>query len=83
MAQNDRFVVKHVHGEGWAVKKTNADRASSVHETQREAEKRQRKSFSTLEVGKSGFGEAEHSEIRTPAAAMTRPPRMTVATGES
>lgn len=40
MAQNDRFVVKHVHGEGWAVKKTNAGRASSVHETQREAEKR-------------------------------------------
>ena len=40
MAQNDRFVVKHVYGEGWAVKKTNAGRASSVHETQREAEKR-------------------------------------------
>ena len=40
MAQNDRFIVKHIHGKGWAVKKTNAGRASSVHETQRQAEKR-------------------------------------------
>lgn len=41
MAKNDRFVVKHE--EGWAVKKTKAGRASSVHGTQREAEKRAKK----------------------------------------
>ncbi len=33
MAKNDRFVVRHENG--WAVKKTKAGRASSVHETQR------------------------------------------------
>lgn len=34
---NDRYVVKH--DDGWAVKKPGADRASSVHDTQREAER--------------------------------------------
>ena len=38
MDKNDRFVVKHE--EGWAVKKAKAGRASSVHETRREGEKR-------------------------------------------
>ena len=38
MAKNDRFVVRH--DEGWAVKKTRAGRSSSVHATQKEAEKR-------------------------------------------
>ncbi|MBS0155164.1 MAG: DUF2188 domain-containing protein [Nitrospira sp.] len=33
---NDRYVVRHQ--EGWAVKKSGADRASSIHDTQREAE---------------------------------------------
>ena len=37
MAKNDRYVVKHE--EGWAVKKAGAERASSVHDTQREAER--------------------------------------------
>lgn len=37
-AQNDRFVGKHE--EGWVVKKTKAGRASSLHDTQRETEKR-------------------------------------------
>ena len=48
MAKNDRFVVRHE--EGWAVKKTKAGRASSLHATQREAEKGQRKSLITLEM---------------------------------
>ena len=34
---NDRYVVKH--DDGWAVKKPGADHASSVHDTQREAER--------------------------------------------
>ena len=33
---NDRYVVKH--DDGWAVKKSGADHASSIHHTQREAE---------------------------------------------
>lgn len=36
--KNDRHVVKHP--DGWAVKKPNADRASDVKPTQREAEAR-------------------------------------------
>lgn len=38
MATNRRFVVQHE--EGWAVKKPNAERASAVLPTQREAESR-------------------------------------------
>lgn len=34
--KNDRFVVRH--GDGWAVKKAGAERASSVHPTQEAAE---------------------------------------------
>lgn len=37
MGNNDRFVVKHK--DGWAVKKADSDRASSIHSTQREAER--------------------------------------------
>jgi hypothetical protein len=33
---NDRYVVKHE--DGWAVKKGGADRASSLHRTQADAE---------------------------------------------
>ncbi|HKN87363.1 MAG TPA: DUF2188 domain-containing protein [Nitrospiraceae bacterium] len=36
MGKNDRYVVKHE--DGWAVKKSGAERASSIHGTQREAE---------------------------------------------
>jgi hypothetical protein len=36
MSKNDRYVVKHP--DGWAVKAGGADRASSVHKTQHEAE---------------------------------------------
>jgi hypothetical protein len=56
MAKNDRFVVKHE--EGWAVKKTKAGRASSVHETQREAENRAKTIVENLggrEVRLQGF----------------------------
>jgi hypothetical protein len=38
MSKNDRYVTKHP--DGWAVKKPGADRASSVHGTQKEAESR-------------------------------------------
>ena len=38
MKKNDRYVVNHP--EGWAVKKSSADRASAVFGTQREAEMR-------------------------------------------
>ena len=38
MKKNDRFVVNHP--DGWAVKKSSADRASAVFGTQREAEVR-------------------------------------------
>lgn len=37
MGTNDRYVVKH--NDGWAVKKPGADQASSMHDTQREAER--------------------------------------------
>jgi len=48
MAKNDRFVVKHE--EGWPVK-TKAGRASSVHETQREAETRAKEIVENLGGG--------------------------------
>ena len=35
MPKNDRFVTKHP--KGWAVKSPRGNRASSVHDTQREA----------------------------------------------
>ena len=38
MSKNDRYVINHP--AGWAVKKTGASRASSVHSTQKEAERR-------------------------------------------
>lgn len=36
MSKNDRYVVRY--GDDWAVKKGGAERASSIHGTQREAE---------------------------------------------
>jgi hypothetical protein len=38
MNKNDRYVVRH--GDDWAVKKPGAERASSIHGTQKEAESR-------------------------------------------
>lgn len=35
MSKNDRFVVRHP--DGWAVKKPDAERASSVHDRQADA----------------------------------------------
>lgn len=49
MPKNDRYVVKHE--EGWAVKKPGAERASSVHGTQREAEKRAKEIVANLGGG--------------------------------
>jgi len=40
MNKNDRYVV--YHPDGWAVKKSYADRASAIFTTQREAELRAR-----------------------------------------
>lgn len=50
MSINDRYVTKHP--DGWAVKKSGSNRASSVHTTQREAEGRAKKI-----VGNLGGGE--------------------------
>lgn len=49
MGKNDRFVVKHE--DGWAVKKAHAERASSVHDTQKEAEKRAKEIVENLGGG--------------------------------
>ena len=46
---NDRYVVKH--DDGWAVKKPGADRASSIHHTQREAERAAKEIVSNLGGG--------------------------------
>jgi hypothetical protein len=50
MSDNDRYVVKHP--DGWAVKKTDAERASGVFNTQKEAEGRAKEI-----VGNLGGGE--------------------------
>lgn len=80
MGKKDRFVVKHE--EGWAVKKTKAGRASSVHETQREAENKAKEIFENLGGGEDRFRvKADHSEILTRCrAAMIRTHRVTAAT---
>jgi hypothetical protein len=80
MAKNDRFVVKHE--EGWAVKKAKAVRASSVHETQREAEKRAKEIVENLGGGEVRLqGKGDPSEISTRRrAAMIRTRRVTPGT---
>ncbi len=50
MGRNERYVTKHQRG--WAVKGPNSERASSVHDTQYEAEQRAKEI-----VGNSGGGE--------------------------
>lgn len=49
MGKNDRYVVKHE--EGWAVRKAGADRASSIHDTQQEAERQAKATVSSLGGG--------------------------------
>lgn len=49
MGKNDRFVVKHP--DGWAVKKPGAEKASSVHQTQKEAEAQAKKTVADLGGG--------------------------------
>lgn len=46
---NDRYVVNHE--DGWAVKKAGAERASSIHDTQKEAEKRAKQIVENLGGG--------------------------------
>jgi hypothetical protein len=50
MPKNDRYVTRH--SEGWSVRKPGAERASSVHDTQRDAEQRAKEI-----VGNLGGGE--------------------------
>ena len=50
MSKNDRFVVRHP--EGWAVKKSDAKRASSLHDRQLDAERAAKQT-----VGGLGGGE--------------------------
>lgn len=50
MSKNGRFVVRHP--EGWAVKKPDAERASSVHDRQADAERAAKQT-----VGGLGGGE--------------------------
>lgn len=50
MGKNDRYVTRHP--EGWSVQKPGAARASSVHDTQRDAEQRAKEI-----VGNLGGGE--------------------------
>lgn len=49
MNKNDRYVVRH--GDDWAVKKASAERASSIHGTQKEAESRAKDIVSGLGGG--------------------------------
>ena len=49
MAKNDRYVVKHP--QGWAVRGSHSKRASSVHDTQQEAENRAKAIVSGLGGG--------------------------------
>ncbi|MCI0529768.1 MAG: DUF2188 domain-containing protein [Nitrospira sp.] len=49
MGKNDRYVTRHE--DGWAVKKPGAERASSVHDTQQEAEGRAKEIVENLGGG--------------------------------
>lgn len=49
MTKNDRFVTRHP--EGWAVKAPGSDRASSVHETQKAAERQAKETVRNLGGG--------------------------------
>lgn len=49
MGKNDRYVVKH--DNGWAVKKPGAERASSLHSTQHEAERSAKNTVANLGGG--------------------------------
>jgi len=49
MGKNDRYVVRHP--EGWAVKKPGAERASSVHSRQSDAEQAAKQTVSDLGGG--------------------------------
>lgn len=49
MPNNDRYVVNHQ--DKWAVKKAGAERASSLHETQAEAERQAKETVSNLGGG--------------------------------
>jgi len=73
---NDRYVVKHE--DGWAVKKPGADRASSIHDTQREAERAAKEIVSNLgggEVRIQGRGGQWRDSDTVPPGNDPMPPR--------
>lgn len=49
MSKNDRFVTRHP--DGWAVRSRGSDRASSVHQTQRDAERQAKETVRNLGGG--------------------------------
>lgn len=49
MSKNDRYVTKH--SDGWAVKGSGSERASSVHKTQKQAEVRAKQIVNNLGGG--------------------------------
>lgn len=49
MGKHDRYIVKHE--DGWAVKKAGAERASSIHDTQQEAERAAKNTVANLGGG--------------------------------
>jgi Uncharacterized protein conserved in bacteria (DUF2188) len=49
MGKHERFVVRHE--AGWAVKKAGAERASSIHDTQQEAERAAKNTVANLGGG--------------------------------
>lgn len=49
MPKNDRYVTRH--SDGWAVKGSNSERASSVHKTQKQAEVRAKEIVNNLGGG--------------------------------
>ncbi len=51
MSKNNRYVVRH--GDDWAVKKGGAERASSIHRTQREAEQAAKGACATSAAARS------------------------------
>jgi hypothetical protein len=74
LSNNDRFVVRH--GDDWAVRKPGAERASSVHRTQGEAEQAAKETVRNLGGGEvraqDRHGRWRDSDTLPPATIRTR-----------
>ena len=74
MSKNARYVVKHP--DGWAVKAGGAERASSVHDTQKEAEVAAKQTVGNLGGGEVRIqgrdGRWRDSDTVVPATIPTR-----------